>query len=196
MTRKKKAQIISVIIVLALVIATFVIKHQMKEKEEADTSATATNTTQEKENSGDQKAEPITSGKFALEEKEAIDYDKLFKDKIPVVVDYGSEGCGPCRAFMPLMIKLNKDFEGKAYVKYVDIWEHQGAQGDVPVRVIPTQVFFDANGKPYQPTDDEAKALGLIVYKDDDGNPKYTLHEGPMEYDDLVSIVNKMGAAK
>ena len=139
----------------------------------------------------------VTEGKFKYEvDGDAIPYDELFKDKLPVIAVYGTEGCPACKQFEPVAMKINKEFEGKAYIKYVDVWKHQGATGNIPVRVIPTQVFFDKDGKAFNPTAEEVKRFGLVTYKNNDGKLMYTTHEGILSYDDMVAILESMGVKK
>lgn len=135
---------------------------------------------------------PITSGEFKFVTDKPINYGKLLKKKLPIIGAYGSEGCGPCREFEPTLIRLNREFDGKAFIKYVDIWEHQGAQENIPVQVIPTQNFVTARGEPYNPSEEKIKKYNLIQIKDNEGKLLYTLHQGPMPYEDLVEIIEDM----
>jgi len=39
--------------------------------------------------------------------------------------------------------------QGKAIVKFVDVWKNKDAAADFPVQVIPTQFYFDKKGNPF-----------------------------------------------
>ncbi len=142
------------------------------------------------------KEKPITKGDFAFEVEEPIDYNGLTKKGMPVIGDYGSEKCGPCRTFEPTLIRLNREYEGKAFIKYIDVWEHQDGAEDIPVKVIPTQNFVGKDGKPYNPSPEKVKKYNLMQVKDENGNLKYTMHEGLMKYEYLVEILDEMIAKK
>lgn len=172
MNKKKTIQIIIVLIIFTVIGGLALFK--LKEREDTTKYVKSPN------------------GHFAFEEEGPIDYPKLFEKGLPVIVNYGSEGCGPCRAFKPTMVAINSEMEGKAFIKYVDIWKYEGAQGNVPISVIPTQVFFNGDGTNYQPTEDE-KQLGLKVVKSDLDGKDYTVHEGGMEKSSLENILKNMG---
>ena len=47
----------------------------------------------------------------------------------------------------PILDELEKDYQGKFDVVFIDVWENRSAGSEYGIRVIPTQIFFDANGK-------------------------------------------------
>jgi len=47
----------------------------------------------------------------------------------------------------PIMVKLEKAYEGKAAIVFIDVWENREQAPRFKVRAIPTQIFFDAQGK-------------------------------------------------
>lgn len=53
----------------------------------------------------------------------------------------------------PVLQKLNKEMQGKAIVKFVDVWKNENAAADFPVDLIPTQFYFDKDGNPFVPRD-------------------------------------------
>lgn len=66
-------------------------------------------------------------------------------------VELGSVNCIPCRMMQPVMEKVEKTYPGQVKVVFHDVWTDKGrAEGyKFGVRVIPTQVFLDKNGKEY-----------------------------------------------
>jgi len=66
-------------------------------------------------------------------------------------VELGSVNCIPCRMMQPVMEKVEKTYPGQVKVIFHDVWTDQGRSEGYKfgVRVIPTQVFLDKNGKEY-----------------------------------------------
>ena len=65
---------------------------------------------------------------------------------LPVIVDFYSDGCGPCRMIAPIFKKLAKEVEGKAVFVKVDTNALHELSGRYGVRSLPTFKFF-LNGK-------------------------------------------------
>ena len=47
----------------------------------------------------------------------------------------------------PVLEELRKDYTGNIQVEFVDIWKKPWAALKYGVRMIPTQIFYDASGK-------------------------------------------------
>lgn len=67
--------------------------------------------------------------------------------KLPRVVDLGADKCIPCKQMAPILVELRKEYEGRVIVDFIDVWKNPRAAEPYKIRVIPTQVFFDADGK-------------------------------------------------
>ena len=65
----------------------------------------------------------------------------------PVLVDFGSNKCIPCRQLRPILKDVAQEFSGKAQVLIIDVFQHQGVARDYRIQLIPTLVFFNARGK-------------------------------------------------
>ena len=63
------------------------------------------------------------------------------------LVDLGAASCIPCKMMAPILEKLEKRYRGKAAVVFIDIRFHRNAGEHFGIRAIPTQIFFDKNGK-------------------------------------------------
>jgi thioredoxin 1 len=66
---------------------------------------------------------------------------------VPRLVDLGSVGCIPCKAMAPILEGLKADYAGRMDVEFIDVWKNRDAADAYGVRIIPTQVFFGADGK-------------------------------------------------
>jgi len=67
----------------------------------------------------------------------------------PKLLDLGASKCLPCKKMAPILDELKKEYAGKFTTEFVDVWEAQNAAKaeEHKIRVIPTQIFFDAAGK-------------------------------------------------
>ena len=65
----------------------------------------------------------------------------------PVVVDFGGSMCMPCKMMEPIMEGLKKDYAGRAEVLLIDGDRYPAAAEQVGVDTVPTQVFFNSDGK-------------------------------------------------
>lgn len=66
---------------------------------------------------------------------------------VPRLVDLGSVGCIPCKAMAPILEGLKVEYSGRMQVEFIDVWKNRDAADAYGVRMIPTQVFFGADGK-------------------------------------------------
>jgi thioredoxin 1 len=63
------------------------------------------------------------------------------------MVDLGAASCIPCKMMAPILDKLEKHYQGKAAVIFIDLRYNREAIQQFRVRTIPTQIFFDKAGK-------------------------------------------------
>lgn len=65
----------------------------------------------------------------------------------PRLVDLGAGKCIPCKMMAPILDELRKTFATVLDVQFVDVWENPDAGKPYGIRLIPTQIFYDAGGK-------------------------------------------------
>ncbi len=63
------------------------------------------------------------------------------------MVDLGAKKCIPCKLMAPILAKLEKEYAGRAAVVFFDVWEDPEPAKRFGIRTIPTQIFFDKEGK-------------------------------------------------
>lgn len=68
-------------------------------------------------------------------------------EKIPRLLDLGATKCVPCKMMAPILEGLKKEYAGTMSVEFIDVWENEAAGEKYGVEMIPTQIFFDAEGK-------------------------------------------------
>lgn len=66
---------------------------------------------------------------------------------LPRLLDLGADKCIPCRMMAPILDELKTSQAGKLQVEFIDVWKHPDQAGDYGVQMIPTQIFFSADGK-------------------------------------------------
>jgi thioredoxin 1 len=66
---------------------------------------------------------------------------------LPRLVDLGAGKCIPCKMMAPILEDLKKTLAGKLDVQFIDVWDNPEAGKKYEVNVIPTQIFYDAQGK-------------------------------------------------
>jgi len=129
---------------------------------------------------------------FALHVTEKIDLEKLKSYGLPIIIDFGADSCIPCKEMAPVLKELNSELEGKAIIRFADVWKYRELAQGYPISVIPTQIFIDANGKPYKPKNSESKQMKLYSSKDS-GEHIFTTHEGGLTKVQLLRVLTEMG---
>jgi thioredoxin 1 len=124
----------------------------------------------------------------------SVDLDEIKSYGLPFVIDFGSDSCIPCKQMAPVLKTLHEDLQGKAIVNFVDVWKNTTAANDFPVSVIPTQIFFNADGTPFVPSDELAKEIEFTMYSSKDTNEHvFTVHQGGITEEQMRKIFAEMG---
>jgi thioredoxin 2 len=72
-------------------------------------------------------------------------FDEIIQNsRVPVLVDFWAEWCGPCHAAAPEVARTAKDMTGHAIVIKVDTDKHQQLAAKFNVRGIPNFAVFSA----------------------------------------------------
>jgi thioredoxin 1 len=67
--------------------------------------------------------------------------------KRPRLVDLGAEKCIPCKMMAPILAELKRDYSQHFTTDFIDIWKNPDAGEEYAVEMIPTQIFYDRDGK-------------------------------------------------
>jgi thioredoxin 1 len=66
---------------------------------------------------------------------------------LPMLIDLGRGTCKACKLMLPILQDLQEEYKGRAIIKIVDIRYDPEPARVYNIRLIPTQIFFDATGK-------------------------------------------------
>jgi thioredoxin 1 len=67
------------------------------------------------------------------------------------LVEIGSVSCIPCKAMQPILSAVEEEYKGQVKIAFHDVWTPKGKMDAAKynIRIIPTQVFLDQDGKEY-----------------------------------------------
>lgn len=85
------------------------------------------------------------------------------------MVDIGAKECIPCKMMIPTMAELEKEYKDRAAIVFIDVWVNRGAGEKYGIKLIPTQIFYDAKGK------------------------EMLRHEGVMQKEAIIAELTKLG---
>jgi len=66
---------------------------------------------------------------------------------LPTLLQLGSHRCRPCRQMTPILDELEAKYARKFRTTYIDVGKNRAAASKYGVRAIPTQIFYDENGR-------------------------------------------------
>ncbi len=90
---------------------------------------------------------------------------------LPRLVDLGAHSCVPCKMMAPILEELRNQYRGVFTVEFIDVWQNPEAGRQYGIRVIPTQIFYDAAGA------------------------EFFRHEGFLGKDDILAVFGRNGIA-
>jgi thioredoxin 1 len=79
----------------------------------------------------------------------AKDNSTIVSKPLVTFVELGSVNCIPCKAMQKVMKAVEKKYGSQIRITFYDVWKEEQAHyaQDYNIRLIPTQVLLDANGK-------------------------------------------------
>ena len=84
-----------------------------------------------------------------LELTESNFENEVVQSKVPVLVDFWAEWCGPCRMVAPIVEEIANDLTGKLKVAKVNVDQEQNLALRFNIMSIPTLLVFK-EGKPVE----------------------------------------------
>jgi thioredoxin reductase (NADPH) len=89
---------------------------------------------------------PIEDELGEITTKEAF-FDAIGKDGQPVVFDFYSPYCAPCRQLLPILEEAAETYQGKIRFYKINVSEFTDLASSYNISSVPTVLIFDANGK-------------------------------------------------
>ena len=69
--------------------------------------------------------------------------DEVLRSKLPVIVDFWAEWCGPCKMLTPILEELSDEMKDEIKVVKVNLDENQDLAMKYSIRSIPTMLLFN-----------------------------------------------------
>ena len=66
---------------------------------------------------------------------------------LPQFLNFGADRCIPCKQMVPVREAMAAEYAGQLRVGFIDVWADRNASRAYGVRVIPTQLILDAEGR-------------------------------------------------
>jgi len=126
----KIAKVVIVVVLIAAVIIVIAVKRNQSGKD-ADAATDAIS------------IGPVAVGQVPAEYKP----ENLVGKGLPALIDIGAGTCIPCKLMAPILEELKKELAGRLVVQFLDLNKYPGVAKIYDIRVMPTQIFYDASGK-------------------------------------------------
>jgi thioredoxin-like negative regulator of GroEL len=94
---------------------------------------------------------------------------EVVKTPLPKLLDFGRGKCIPCKAMAPILKELSEEYKDRVIIKIIEIDQEPNLTRANRIRLIPTQIFFDAKNQE--------------IYR----------HEGFMGKEQIKAMFQKMG---
>jgi len=78
---------------------------------------------------------------------EADEVQKALRLGKPVVVEFGANACASCREMKPILEALQREHGERIAILSIDILKSRAYASRYRIQLMPTQVFFDAQGR-------------------------------------------------
>jgi thioredoxin 1 len=129
---------------------------------------------------------------FAYSVKGSLDIAKLKSYNLPIILEFGADWCEPCKQMAPIITSLNAELQGKAIIRFINTDDRVNISESYDFQYIPTQVFINADGTPYNPPNAAEMQMDL-KYDKTTNEHIYTTHTGTLTKEQLLDILKEMG---
>jgi thioredoxin 1 len=89
----------------------------------------------------------IVAGAAYLKNRYRADSPNATHAKLPRLVELGAGKCTACKKMKPIIEELQKTYAGQLQVDSIDVIDQADAAKPFDWRLIPCQIFLDADGK-------------------------------------------------
>ena len=74
--------------------------------------------------------------------------DWMYEGKLPAIIDFYADWCGPCKMIAPVLEELSNDYVGKINIYKVDTEAEQELAAAFAIRSIPSMLFIPMSEQP------------------------------------------------
>ena len=86
----------------------------------------------------------------------------VYKGKLPAIIDFYADWCGPCRMTAPVLEKIANEYDGKLLVYKINVDQERDLATVFQVRSIPALLFIPTEGQPMM----QVGAMNEAQFKD------------------------------
>lgn len=72
---------------------------------------------------------------------------EIAKIPLPKLLDFGANKCIPCKKMAPILQELAEEYKERVVIKVIEVYQEQQLTRANGIRLIPTQIFFDAKNQ-------------------------------------------------
>ena len=92
------------------------------------------------------------------------EFSEVLASPLPVLIDFHTQWCAPCKKMAPIVDKLQKKFEGKAEILRIDVDKSKEIGTAYSIRGVPVFVLFNAGKEIWRHTGlmDEVELRAII----------------------------------
>jgi thioredoxin 1 len=143
-----------VVVLIVSVIAVLTIKRNKSEQAtetSTETTADVNNSAQQARNINEEQIkidlDSGTTSEITASADDTEQPDRLVTENLPMLIDLGSDECIPCKEMAPILEELKTEYAGNFKVEFMDVRKDPLSGTIYNIKLIPTQIFFDASGK-------------------------------------------------
>ena len=85
-----------------------------------------------------------------------------YKGKLPAIIDFYADWCGPCRKTAPVLEKLANEYDGKLLIYKINVDQERDLASVFQVRSIPALLFIPVKDQPMM----QVGAMNEAQFKD------------------------------
>lgn len=86
----------------------------------------------------------------------------VYEGKLPAIIDFYADWCGPCRKTAPVLEKLANDYDGKLLIYKINVDQERDLAAVFRVSSIPALLFIPMEGQPLM----QVGAMNEAQFKD------------------------------
>lgn len=121
----------------------------------------ACNNTSAKNSNSEVSAQEISSSNVSVQEiskeqflEKVYNFEKnpqnwVYEGKIPCIVDFYADWCGPCKALSPRLSNMAHEFEGKIVIYKINVDKEKELARAFGISSIPALLWCPVNGEPH-----------------------------------------------